>query len=341
MTSPAALYTTTKARVTFRRSIDKLRKCFWTAVVAAVVAASVQPAAAAEYQLHRFVTLADFQCRVDRIRAYRILDPLFADSEDSTKGFAVVDVTFRNMHNSAAKLPTYTMSFADSDGDMFGGQYETSVLGPYEGDYPVNELKDARPLFGPHESRHVWYVVLGWPFKPLTQLILNASVGIDLDGTNVDLRLPDYTPGLLRTGRFTSIADVEVRLDSVTSVAKAGESDMLKQLKNQDKLNGYFTVAATIRNPNSARAAMPNLFPLFQVMEDGNTTRNDVNGPFEGTSFDRAPDQLNPGQTMEVTYFVSNWLYQEDVIGMTLDAVVRFPLGQGDVRTFSNPPKTH
>lgn len=336
MSSPAALYTTTKVRATFIQRVCRLCRFGLSAAAWAIVTtASMQPATAAEYQLHRFVTLADFQCRVDRIRAYRTPDPLFADSEDSAQGFAVVDVTIRNMHASAQTLPTYTMSFVDADGDMFGGKYETNVLGPYERAYPATELKDAPPLFGPQESRHAWYVVLGWPFKPLTQLILNASVGIDLDGTNVDLRLPDYTPGLLRTGRFTSIADVEVRLDSVTSVAKAGDSDILKHLKNQDKLNGYFTIAATIRNAGSARAALPNLFPMFQVMEDGNTTRGDVNGPFEGTSFDRPPDQLNPGQTMAVTYFVSNWLYQEDVIGMTLDAMVRFPLAPGDVQTLS------
>jgi hypothetical protein len=333
MSSPAELYTTIESRATFSRRISKL--CFWMSAIAAIVAGCLQPAAAAEYQLHRFVTLADFQCRVDRIRAFRAADPLFAATSEPAQGFAVVDMTLRNMHNSAQKLPTYTMSFVDSDGDMFGGKYEASLLGPYEGAYPANELKDARPLFGPQESRRVWYVVLGWPFKPLTQLVLDASVGIDLDGTNVDLRLPDYTPGLLRTGRFTSMADMEIRLDSITSVAKAGDSEILKYLKNQDKLNGYFAVAATIRNPSNVRAAMPNLFPMFQVMEDGNTTRDDVYGPFEGPGFDRAPDQLNPGQTMAVTYFVSNWLYQEDVIGMTLDAVVRFPLAPGDVQTIS------
>ncbi|MDQ6781113.1 MAG: hypothetical protein M3Z37_08215 [Candidatus Eremiobacteraeota bacterium] len=278
--------------------------------------------------MHRFFTLADIRCRVDRVRTFEHYDQLFSQPDEAAHGFAVVDVTLQNPLARSRRLPTYLISFSTVDGERFGGRYELDDLGPYVGNYPTATLNDASfAELGPGRTLHAFFIVLNWPRVPLARLFFDVTIGVDLARTQVDLTIPNWTPDLLRIGQNTRLADVDVRLDEVRSVAKRDGNPVFRHRTNQDPYAGYFLIKATMHNPSrTERRAVPHLFPAFQIMENGDTNRHNVFGPFTGANFVAATTDLKPDETLTVSYLVTDWLYQEDIIGMTLDAEMSIPL---------------
>jgi len=295
---------------------------------AALFLAWVVPAqgACADMPFGRFIVTADTAIRIDRIVSVAHADAFLPAGEKADDGYIIVWATMRNFANLRVSPPTYLFSFDLTDGRSFGGRYETDVLGPYSASGQLRALDDAPNTLAAHESRAVRYVVLNWPKTPIAAMSVHTSIGVNVRGARVGQMLPDYTASDVPLGKYFPLGDVQLRIDQLTSHRSAQRDPILRHASNQDRVNGYFVMTASLRNPFSGRTVRVPAYSPSLDFNDSAGTQSQAFGPYGQDGRKPAIAALGPGAYATVSWLITNWVDEAPVVRLSINPVWKLRL---------------
>jgi hypothetical protein len=113
-----------------------------------------------------------------------------------------------------------------------------------------------------------------------------------------------------RVGQFFCFAGVNLRVDSVQTVAKVDSSPLLtKNINTQpDPDLGYIVVKVTMQNRSASSAqTYPGNWLGFDLADGSKIDLGLINAEYVGPNLNDPPNELAPGQTLQATYVVVNW----------------------------------
>lgn len=111
-------------------------------------------------------------------------------------------------------------------------------------------------------------------------------------------------------GRFFCFAGLNLRVDSVQAIDKADQSPLLtKNLNTQaDPDLGYIVVRVTMQNRSAGhKQNYPGNWLGFDLADGSKIEPGVVSAEYAGPALSTPPNELDPGQSLQITYVVVNW----------------------------------